>query len=132
MMGPLEDALTDAEGLSASNRDRLELAHRNSSRLLQLVNSLLDFLRIEVGQIQASYEPTDLSVLTAELTGVFRSAIGWAGMRLIGDGPPLSETAYVDCEIWEKVVLNPMLGQRETGRKKLEITSPERSAGVFA
>ena len=30
MMGPLEDALADREGLSAANRERLELAHRNS------------------------------------------------------------------------------------------------------
>ena len=59
MMGPLEDALADAAGLSAANRERLELAHRNSLRLLKLVNTLLDFSRIEAGRIQASYEPTD-------------------------------------------------------------------------
>jgi PAS domain S-box-containing protein len=29
MMGPLEDAMADAEGLSAANRERVELAHRN-------------------------------------------------------------------------------------------------------
>jgi len=60
MMGPLEDALAQPEGLSATDRERLELAHRNSLRLLKLVNTLLDFSRIEAGRIQASYEPTDL------------------------------------------------------------------------
>jgi len=106
MMGPLEDVIAQPEGLSSSNRERLELSHRNSLRLLKLVNTLLDFSRIEAGRIQASYEPTDLAVLTAELASVFRSAIERAGMKLIIDCPPLSEAVYVDREMWEKIVLN--------------------------
>jgi PAS domain S-box-containing protein len=106
MMGPLEDAMAEKEGLSASNRERLEVAHRNSLRLLKLVNTLLDFSRIEAGRIQASYEPTDLAILTTELASVFRSAIERAGMRLIVDCPALPEKVYVDREMWEKVLLN--------------------------
>ena len=41
-----------------------ELAHRNAQRLLRLVNSLLDFSRIEAGRMQAAYEPIDLAALT--------------------------------------------------------------------
>jgi len=106
MMGPLEDALAQPEGLSATDRERLELAHRNSLRLLKLVNTLLDFSRIEAGRIQASYEPTDLSLMTADLASVFRSAIERAGMRLVIDCPAFPEMVYVDREMWEKVVLN--------------------------
>ncbi len=89
MMGPLEDALASAEGLSAANRERLELARRNSERLLKLVNTLLDFSRIEAGRMEASYEPADLRALTIELASVFRSAIERAGMRLVIDCTPL-------------------------------------------
>ena len=106
MMGPLEDAMAQSEGLSAADRERLELAHRNSLRLLKLVNTLLDFSRIQAGRIQASYEPTDLAVLTAELASVFRSAIERAGMRLVIDCPALPEMVYVDREMWEKIILN--------------------------
>src|ERR1700689_2085966 len=42
MMGPLEDAMAEPDGLSAANRERLEMAHRNSLRQLKLVNTLLD------------------------------------------------------------------------------------------
>lgn len=105
MMGPLEDALAGA-GLSAANRERLELAHRNSLRLFKLVNTLLDFSRIEANRIHGAYEPVDLAALTAELASVFRSAIERAGMRLVIDCPPLPEMVYVDREMWEKIVLN--------------------------
>src|SRR2546428_596281 len=62
MLGPLEDELAERESpLPATRRERLETAHRNSLRLLKLVNTLLDFSRIEAGRVQASYEPTDLA-----------------------------------------------------------------------
>ncbi len=75
MMGPLEDVLAGSAGLPAAERERLELAHRNSLRLLKLVNMLLDFSRIEAGRVDASYEPVDLAGVTSELASVFRSAI---------------------------------------------------------
>ncbi len=106
MMGPLEDAVGEQEDLSPANRERLELAHRNSLRLLKLVNALLDFSRIEAGRIQACYEPTDLTKLTAQLASVFRSAMDRAGLQLIIDCGPLSDAVYVDREMWEKIVLN--------------------------
>src|SRR5205085_6485748 len=73
MLGPLEDELAEREHpLPEARRERLETAHRNSLRLLKLVNTLLDFSRIEAGRARASYEPTDLAAHTAELASVFR------------------------------------------------------------
>jgi PAS domain S-box-containing protein len=107
MLGPLEDILAGDDGrLPHEDRERAEVAHRNSMRLLKLVNTLLDFSRIEVGRVQASYEPVDLSALTADLASVFRSAIERAGMRLVIDCPPLPEPVYIDRAMWEKIVLN--------------------------
>jgi PAS domain S-box-containing protein len=104
ILGPLEEAL--AETHEPGPRGRLELLHRNALRLQKLVNTLLDFSRIEAGRIQASFEPTDLAALTGELASVFRSAVEKAGMRLIVHCPPLGEPVYVDRDMWEKVVLN--------------------------
>ena len=106
MLGLLEDALARPGGLPVEQRERLEIAHRNSLRLLKLVNTLLDFSRIEGGRIQASYEPTDLSGLTGELASLFRSAVERAGLRLVIDCPPLAEPVYVDREMWEKIIFN--------------------------
>ena len=85
MLGPLE-----AE-LNSTSSEGLEIAHRNSLRLLKLVNTLLDFARIEAGRIEAVYRPTDLAAATAELAGVFRSAVEKAGLGLVVDCPPLPE-----------------------------------------
>jgi signal transduction histidine kinase len=106
MLGPLEDALAEAGGLPEDQRQRLDVAHRNALRLLRLVNSLLDFSRIESGRVEASYRPTDLAALTADLAASFRSATDKVGLGLIVDTPPLSEPVYVDRDMWEKVVLN--------------------------
>jgi len=106
MMAPLEDALAGPEQLSAPQREGLEVAYRNSLRLLKLVNTLLDFSRIEAGRMEAAFEPLDLAVLTAQLASVFRSAIERAGIKLIVDCPPLPHSVYVDREMWEKIVLN--------------------------
>ena len=106
MLGPLEDALAEAGALPEDQRQRLDVAHRNALRLLRLVNSLLDFSRIESGRVEASYRPTDLAALTADLAASFRSATDKVGLRLIVDTPPLSEPVYVDRDMWEKVVLN--------------------------
>ncbi|HEV2181374.1 MAG TPA: ATP-binding protein, partial [Gemmatimonadaceae bacterium] len=88
------------------NRERLSIVHRNALRLLKLVNSLLDFSRIEAGRAQAFYERTDLAVFTADLASNFRSAIERAGLRLVVGGDPLPEPVYLDRDMWEKVVLN--------------------------
>ena len=78
----------------------------NHLRLLKLVNTLMDFARIEAGGVQACFQPTDLAALTTDLASVFRSAADRAGLRLLVDCPPLPETVYVDREMWEKIVLN--------------------------
>jgi PAS domain S-box-containing protein len=107
MLGPLEDELAERDApLPSPRRDRLATAHRNTLRLLKLVNSLLDFSRIEAGRVDAHFEPCDLAAETAELASVFRSAIEKAGLTLTVDCAPLPETVYVDREMWEKVMLN--------------------------
>ena len=107
MLGPLEDILAKPEGeVVTGDRELLTVVQRNGQRLLKLVNTLLDFSRIEAGRMQASYEPVDLATYTAELASVFRAAVEKAEMRLVIDCPPLPEPVYVDRDMWEKIVLN--------------------------
>jgi signal transduction histidine kinase/DNA-binding response OmpR family regulator len=82
------------------------LIGRNGRRLLKLVNTLLDFSRIQAGRHEAVYEATDLGAFTAQLAGVFRSAIEQAGLKFEVRCPAGLEPVYVDHDMWEKIVLN--------------------------
>lgn len=107
IMGPLEQILTGAYGtLSSSLAQELEVVHHNGLRLLKLVNTLLDFARLEAGRLEAFYEPLDLAAFTADLASAFRSAIEGVGLRLVVHCPPLPEMIYVDRDMWEKIVFN--------------------------
>jgi PAS domain S-box-containing protein len=107
MLGPLEASLKDQIApLSPAQRERQELTFRNALRLLKLVNTLLDFSRIQAGRIDAIYRPTDLASLTAEIASVFRSAIETAGLAFKVHVGKSDELVYVDRGMWEKIVLN--------------------------
>ncbi|WP_232468204.1 response regulator [Bordetella genomosp. 13] len=106
MLGPLEEVMARLPDGADSPRELIEVTHRNGLRLLTLVNTLLDFSRIEARRLQINYQPTDLSAMTAELASLFRSAMDKAGLQLIVDCPPLPHPVYIDREMWEKIVLN--------------------------
>ncbi len=107
MLGPVEDMLAHShDERSADDQARLELIHRNGRRMQRLVNTLLDFSRIEAGRLRAHYQPTDLALFTAELASNFRSACERAELRLLVDCHPMNEPVYVDRTMWEKIVLN--------------------------
>ena len=107
LLGPLEDYLTHPEQQSPQGAGEVvRLAYRNAMRLLKLVNTLLDFARIESGRTRAFYEPTDLSSYTADLAAGFGSASERVGLEYRVDCQPLDQVAYVDREMWEKIVVN--------------------------
>ncbi|MGY5627566.1 SpoIIE family protein phosphatase [Streptomyces sp. UC1A3] len=106
IMGPVDELRSRLSEADAHVREELEVVHRNGLRLGKLVNSLLDFSRIEAGRMQARYEPTDLSLVTADLASVFRSAIDKAGLDFRIDHSELPEPVYIDRGMWEKVILN--------------------------
>lgn len=138
ILGPLEDEIRG----NPYRSDRLRVAHRNSLRLLKLVNALLDYSRAEAGRIDATYEPVDLAVLTAELASNFRAAIEKAGMELQVHCPPLPEPVYVDREMWEKIVLNLLSNafkftfqgsitvSQEVRDKQVELTVRDTGSGI--
>ncbi|WP_440135484.1 ATP-binding protein [Chitinophaga sancti] len=107
MLGPLEELLGgDKSAFSTKQWADLETMQRNANRLLKLVNTLLDFSRIEAKKAQAQFFPVDLANVTIDLAGSFRSAIEHAGMQLEVDCQPFQDTVYIDRDMWEKIVLN--------------------------
>jgi PAS domain S-box-containing protein len=107
LLGPLEEVLSEGPArLSPGVHEQLVVAHRNALRLLKLVNTLLDFSRIEAGRLDAVYEPTELAKFTQEVSSVFRSAMEKAGLAFSVECETIQEPVYVDRDMWEKIVLN--------------------------
>lgn len=106
ILDPVAELRGRSSGLDQEIREDLDTIWRNGLRLTKLVNTLLDFSRIEAGRATARYEPVDLSAVTVELASVFRSAVDRADLEFVVDCSPLDDPVYVDRDMWEKVVLN--------------------------
>ncbi|MFO0749285.1 MAG: response regulator [Myxococcota bacterium] len=105
MLGPLAD-LRGASGVDDAHQRLLDVALHNGQRLTRLVDTLLDFSRIEAGKSDALFELLDLAALTADLASMFRATLERGGLTLRVATPPAPTPVWVDREMWEKVVLN--------------------------
>ncbi len=107
ILGPVADALADREHpLALRQQARMEVAQRSAHRLLGLVNTLLDFSRLEAGRVEPDLEPVDLARHTADLVGMFESVTEQAGLTLRMDVPAVSAPVCMDRDLWTKIVLN--------------------------
>jgi PAS domain S-box-containing protein len=106
ILAPLEDLLASQETAASPLRRELEVASRNARRLLNLVDTLLDFSQIEAGRLRAQFRSTDLAALTQDIATLFRSAVERAGLAFVVDCPPLPQPVRVDAGMWEKIVSN--------------------------
>jgi signal transduction histidine kinase/ActR/RegA family two-component response regulator len=144
MLGPLDEVLDPTVELPPGIRPVIEAIARNGRRLLRLVNTLLDFARIQAGREQAEYRPTDVAALTTDIVSAFRSATDRAGLFLNVDCVAPNEAVYIDHDMWEKIVLNLMsnafkftftggisIGLHEEGRQAV-LTVQDSGVGIPA
>ena len=71
---PLEDIL-NALSNDPKMKERISLALRNVSRLARLVDSLMDYARLEGGKLHGHFRPVRLGAFIADLASLFRSTI---------------------------------------------------------
>lgn len=129
MLGPLE---TLANGVEPIQRPLIDVAQRNALRLLKLVNTLLEFSRLEAGHREASFVETDLAAMTIDLAAGFRSAIEQAGLELTVTAD-LAQAVFVDRAMWEKIILNLLSNALKftlTGSIRVDITGANGYAQV--
>ena len=105
LLGPLEDALSDV-GPQTVLAERLRTARRNAGRLLRLVDSLLQFSRIEAGRATTTLVCTDVGALTWEIASSFTDLCTRGGLELELDCR--RALADIDPDMWETIMLNLM------------------------
>jgi signal transduction histidine kinase/DNA-binding NarL/FixJ family response regulator len=103
LLGPLEDALSEVDSHTVL-AERLRTARRNAGRLLRLVDSLLQFSRIEAGRATTRLVCTDVGALTWQIASSFTELCERAGLELVLDCR--QALADVDPDMWETIVLN--------------------------
>ncbi len=100
---PLRDAL---ERGGAGSRRSLELAEANVARLSHMVDSMLDFSRLEAGRIAPRLELTDVGLLIRGLAASFEPAFKRGGLGFACEASGLSRAALADRDILERIVSN--------------------------
>jgi signal transduction histidine kinase/DNA-binding response OmpR family regulator len=106
IMAPVEELLSSSSDLSGAQRHDLALVRRNTQRLLQLVNQLLDFRKIEVGKMAVRATESDLVAFVRELAEPFEKPAQLRGVRLnlVAAEPELR--MWFDGNLLDKVFLN--------------------------
>ncbi|ORX91481.1 hypothetical protein K493DRAFT_339330 [Basidiobolus meristosporus CBS 931.73] len=107
ILSPLEQSLLDPT-IPAKVRKNMLMVQRNARRLLKLVNTLLEFSKIEAGKNTAAFQITDISKFTRELLASFESTAVTLGIEFVIDIQELHTEfpVYIDQDMWEKILLN--------------------------
>jgi signal transduction histidine kinase/ligand-binding sensor domain-containing protein/DNA-binding response OmpR family regulator len=104
IQGPVEQMLS---GKFVGNiKEQYKIILRNSSRLLQLVNQLLDLSRLESGKLKLQAATMDVIELTRELVQNFESLAVRKKIELTFQCETGTLEAYIDRDKFEKIINN--------------------------
>ena len=101
------DLLLDDAALNATSRLNAERVRSAGSALLTIVNDILDFSRVEAGQIELAPAPFGLAALAEEAAEIVRAGAAQKGLGLdVAIGPGLPGTVVGDRDRLRQVLLN--------------------------
>jgi signal transduction histidine kinase/ligand-binding sensor domain-containing protein/FixJ family two-component response regulator len=103
IIGPLEQMKNDA---SVQPSPLLDTIDRNAHRLLELVNQLLDFRKVEQNHMEMNFAPQNLRELLQSIADNFSAAFSSKGHKFRVTLPDDNFTAVVDREAIVKAVSN--------------------------
>ncbi|MBI3313900.1 MAG: response regulator [Candidatus Omnitrophica bacterium] len=107
MLPPLESLLSDNSGKWApSVQNLLETVYRNTLRLLQMINGLLDFAKLEAGKMEAKRRPLEIISATKAIVKDFGPALEQKELYVTFQ-PAVSE-AYIQMDhyFYDRILFN--------------------------
>ncbi len=105
ILAPLDD-LAAGRTPPGGRDEAFQVMHRNASRLLVLVNQLLDLSKIDAGAMKAERTPTDPRRLVEGVITGFRSAADERGIRVELGAPAAMPALMLDAAWIESAVTN--------------------------
>ena len=106
-LAPLETLLAGEFGpLNEPQLGLLRVMDNNAQRLLQLVNGLLDFSKLQAGKMPVHREPTDIVQLTESILGDFKPAMQRKGLEALMVLEPSRPLLMLDRYLYERILFN--------------------------
>jgi len=107
LIAPLESMLQgELGGFNEEQQSYLQLMYENSNRLLNMVNELLDFSKMEAGKMKLYYKEDNITDLVKNTLETFIPFAEKTKIQLNINLAPKALTVYIDSEKIEKVIVN--------------------------
>ena len=113
IIGPLEKLVKTTAQLSDSERKNLRIIDRNAHRLLDLVNQLLDFSKVENRSMVVRFKVQNICNMLQAVTERFEPTFAQNGINFKIEMPDSHFTAVIDNEAITKVVSNLLTNARK-------------------
>lgn len=107
ILTPIESILADSKHSTNTESDKLlRTVHNNTIRLLQMVNGLLDFSKLESGKLEVKREPTNIVELTKMICDDFAPSFKNKEILFSMDIDLDQNTILVDRYLYERILFN--------------------------
>lgn len=100
------DKLLNSHIADKNVNESLHIMKKNTNRLIDLTNQLLDFRKAEANKFSLSFSKTDLNELITEVFSVFKPAAEQKNITYRLELPRIPLQAYVDAEAVKKILSN--------------------------
>jgi ligand-binding sensor domain-containing protein/signal transduction histidine kinase/DNA-binding response OmpR family regulator len=125
---PLECIINSNEG-NPDTKENLKVIERNTERLIQLINQLLDFRKIEEKLYKLNLSQVNVNELINEICYRFKPTADKSGIELIIEIPDGVIFAHIDREAVTKIVSNLLSNAVKFTRTHIRISLCEDHAG---
>ncbi|MEI1279337.1 ATP-binding protein [Leptospira venezuelensis] len=107
ILAPVESILLNKESnLTPDNARMMETVHNNSVRLLQMVNSILDFSKFEAGKMKVELESTNISNLIRAILKDFEPSALKKNIQIKKELPSSDLNILIDRYLFERIFFN--------------------------
>jgi len=107
VLSPLESLLaSDLGPFGPEAKNALQIMHNNAVRLLQLVNGLLDFSKLEAGQLKVNREAIRIAQLTEMIYKDFQPMMQHKKLRTQLEVTPPDALIMIDRYLYERIFFN--------------------------
>lgn len=96
----------DAGDLTEEQQGLMEQVYRNSLRLLDMINQMLDFSKIDAGKMKIVLEKLDLSEMTKDIVANFKEVAERKGIKLKYIEKSKIPLVYMDKKKYERILTN--------------------------